>query len=49
MNMYVCLFSSPPALRNLGSGGDEGWGVSDLLPMVPVVHKKYYAKSGDNQ
>jgi hypothetical protein len=23
-NMYVCLFPSPPALRNLRSGGGEG-------------------------
>jgi hypothetical protein len=23
-NMYVCLFPSPPALRNLGSGGGKG-------------------------
>jgi hypothetical protein len=23
-NMYVCLFPSPPALRNLGSGGGAG-------------------------
>jgi hypothetical protein len=34
-NMYVCLFLSPPALRNLGSGG-RGMGVSDLLPMIPM-------------
>jgi hypothetical protein len=26
-NRYVCLFPSPPALRNLGSGGGEGWGL----------------------
>jgi hypothetical protein len=26
-NMYVHLFHSSPALRNLGSGGDEGWGL----------------------
>jgi hypothetical protein len=25
-NMYARLFPSLPALRNLGSGGDEGWG-----------------------
>jgi hypothetical protein len=24
-NMYVCLFPSPHALRNHGSGGGEGW------------------------
>jgi hypothetical protein len=22
-----CIFPSPPALRNLGSGGGEGWGL----------------------
>jgi hypothetical protein len=26
MNRYVRFFPSPPALRNLGSGGGEGWG-----------------------
>jgi hypothetical protein len=26
-NMYVCLFPSPPALRNLRSGGGEGVGL----------------------
>jgi hypothetical protein len=26
-NRYVHLFPSPPALRNLGSGGGEGWGL----------------------
>jgi hypothetical protein len=35
-NMYARLFPSPPALRNLGSGGRRGMGVPDLLPMVPV-------------
>jgi hypothetical protein len=25
-NMYVRIFPSAPALRNLGSGGDKGWG-----------------------
>ena len=25
-NRYDCLFPSLPALRNLGSGGGEGWG-----------------------
>jgi hypothetical protein len=39
-NMYVRLFPSPPALRNLGSEGGERWNeVSDLLPTVPCVHK----------
>jgi hypothetical protein len=36
MNRYVRLFPSLPTLRNLGSGGGEGWGILDLLPMVPV-------------
>ena len=35
-NRYACLFPSLPALRNLGSGGGEGWGFLDLLLMVPV-------------
>jgi hypothetical protein len=26
-NRYARLFPSPPALRNLGSGGGEGWGL----------------------
>jgi hypothetical protein len=26
-NMYVRLFPSPPTLRNLRSGGGEGWGL----------------------
>jgi hypothetical protein len=33
---YLCrLFPSLPVLRNLGSGGCEGWG-PDLLPRVPI-------------
>jgi hypothetical protein len=35
-NRYARLFPSLPALRNLGSGGDEGWG-PDLLSIVPVL------------
>jgi hypothetical protein len=48
-NIYVRLFPSPNALRNLGSGGDEGWGPLICYLWYPCVHKKYYAKSGDNQ
>jgi hypothetical protein len=45
MNRYVCLFASPPALRNLGSGGGDGWGSLIWCLWYPCVHKKYYAKS----
>jgi hypothetical protein len=48
-NMYVHLFPSPHALRNLGSGGGEGWGSLICCLWYPCVHKKYYTKSGDNQ
>ena len=48
-NRYVRLFPSPPALRNLGSGGGEGWGSLICCLWYLCVHKKYYAKSRDNQ
>jgi hypothetical protein len=48
-NRYTRLFPSPRALRNLGSGGDEGWGFLICCLWYPCVHKKYYAKGGDNQ
>jgi hypothetical protein len=48
-NMCVRLFPSPPALQNLGSGGGEGWGSLICCLWYPCVHKKYYAKSRDNQ
>jgi hypothetical protein len=38
-NMYVCLFPSPPALRNLRSGGVEGWGSLFCCLWYPHVHK----------
>jgi hypothetical protein len=38
-NRYVRLFHSPPALRNLGSGGDEGWGSLICCLWYPYVHK----------
>jgi hypothetical protein len=47
-NMYSRLFPSPPALRNLGSRGGEWWGPLICCLWYPCVHKKYYAKSGDN-
>jgi hypothetical protein len=48
-NKYACLSPSSPALRNLGSGGDE-WCESLICCLwYPCVHKKYYAESGDNQ
>jgi hypothetical protein len=34
-NRYARLFPSPPALRNLVNGGDDGW-VSNLLSMIPM-------------
>jgi hypothetical protein len=49
MNRYAHLFPSPPALRNLGSGGGEGWESLICFLWYPCIHKKYYAKSGDNQ
>jgi hypothetical protein len=49
MNRYARLFHSPPALRNLGSGGGEGWWSLIFCLWYPCIHKKYYAKSGDNQ
>jgi hypothetical protein len=48
-NMYVRLFPSPLALRNLGSGGDKRCGSLICCLWYPCVNKKYYAKSGDNQ
>jgi hypothetical protein len=48
-NRYVCLFPFPPVLRNLGSGGGEGWGSLICCLWYSCVHKKYYTKSGDNQ
>jgi hypothetical protein len=45
-NRYVRLFPSPPALRNRGSGGGEGWGSLICCLWYQCVHKKYYAKSG---
>jgi hypothetical protein len=38
-NMYVHLFSSPPALRDLISGGDEGWKSLICCLWYPCVHK----------
>jgi hypothetical protein len=38
-NMYARLFPSHPTLRNLGSGGGEGWR-SDLLHVVPMCSLK---------
>jgi hypothetical protein len=49
MNKYFRLFPSPSTLRNLGSGGGEGWGSLICCLWYSCVHKKYYAKSGDNQ
>jgi hypothetical protein len=48
-NRYVRLFPFPPALRNLGSDGGEGWESLICYLWDPCVYKKYYAKSGDNQ
>jgi hypothetical protein len=48
-NRYARLFPSPPALRNLGSGGGKGWGSPICCLWYPCVHKNYYTKSGDNQ
>jgi hypothetical protein len=48
-NRYVRLFPSPPALRNLGSGGDERWGSLIWCLRYSRIHTKYYVKSGDNQ
>jgi hypothetical protein len=39
MNKYVLLFPSPPALRNLGSGGGEGWRSLICCLWYPCVHK----------
>jgi hypothetical protein len=47
-NMYVRIFPSP-ALQNLRSGGDDGWGSLICCLWYSCVHKKYYAKSEDNQ
>jgi hypothetical protein len=38
-NRYVRLFPSPPALRNLRSGGDEGWESMICCLWYPCVHK----------
>jgi hypothetical protein len=48
-NRYVRLFPSPLALRNLGSGGGEGWWSLIYCLWYSCVHKKYHAKSGDNK
>jgi hypothetical protein len=48
-NMYVRLFPSPPALRNLGCGGGKGWGSLICCLWYPCIHKKYYAKSRENR
>jgi hypothetical protein len=48
-NKYVRLFPFSLALRNLGSGEDEGYVSLICCIWYPCVHKKYYAKSGDNQ
>jgi hypothetical protein len=50
-NRYARLFSSPPALRNLGSGGGEGWGslicclwyrafIKNIMRRVQATNKK---------
>jgi hypothetical protein len=43
-NRYVRLFSSPPALRNLGSGRGEGWGSLICCLWYPCVYKKLLCK-----
>jgi hypothetical protein len=46
-NRYIRLFPSPPALRNIRSGGDKVWGSLICCLWYPCVHKKYYANSED--
>jgi hypothetical protein len=48
-NRYAHLFSSPPTLRNFGSGRCGGWGSLICCLWYPCVHKKYYVKTRDNQ
>jgi hypothetical protein len=48
-NMYSRVFTSPPALQNLGSGGGEGWRSLICCLWYPCVYKKYYVKTVDNQ
>jgi hypothetical protein len=48
-NRYVRLFPSPLALRNLGSGGDEGWGLWFAAYATRAFIKNIMRKSEDNQ
>jgi hypothetical protein len=39
-NRYACLFSSPPALRNLGTEEGEGWEYLICCLWYPCIYKK---------